>query len=122
MSTAGALASASASGVGGFFKSYGRGFYLDIPLAVTEGFRAVPKLYGERVPEHEPVQDWQSGARVAGNNFVRGMSEGISDLVVQPYKGGKEGGALGAAKGVGKGLLGMASKTASGTCSSKAFR
>lgn len=113
MSTAGALASASASGVGGFFKSYGRGFYLDIPLAVTEGFRAVPKLYGERVPEHEPVQDWQSGARVAGNNFVRGMSEGISDLVVQPYKGGKEGGAVGAAKGVGKGLLGMASKTAS---------
>ncbi|KAK7414351.1 hypothetical protein QQX98_006793 [Neonectria punicea] len=113
MSTAGAIASASASGVGGFFKSYGRGFYLDIPLAVTEGFRAVPALYGERVPEHEPVKDWQSGARVAGNNFVRGMSEGFSDLVVQPYKGGQEGGALGAAKGVGKGLLGMASKTAS---------
>ncbi|KAF7545181.1 hypothetical protein G7Z17_g9369 [Cylindrodendrum hubeiense] len=113
MSTAGALASASASGVGGFFKSYGRGFYLDIPMAVTEGFRAVPELYGERVPEHEPVQDWQSGARVAGTNFVRGMSGGLTDLVVQPYKGGKEGGALGAAKGVGKGLLGMASKTAS---------
>ncbi|KAH7152809.1 hypothetical protein EDB81DRAFT_789732 [Dactylonectria macrodidyma] len=121
MSTAGALASASASGVGGFFKSYGRGFYLDIPLAVTEGFRAVPKLYGERVPEQEPVEDWQSGARVAGTNFVRGMSEGLSDLVVQPYKGGKEGGALGAAKGVGKGLLGMTSKTVSGICSLLAY-
>ncbi|KAH6889706.1 hypothetical protein B0T10DRAFT_39116 [Thelonectria olida] len=113
ISTAGAIASASASGVGGFFKSYGRGFYVDIPLAVTEGFRAVPRLYGEQVPDHEPIQDWQSGARVAGNNFVKGMSEGFSDLVVQPYKGGREGGALGAAKGVGKGLLGMTSKTVS---------
>ncbi|KAM0429705.1 hypothetical protein ACHAPT_006311 [Fusarium lateritium] len=112
-STAGAVATASASGVGGFFKSYGRGFYVDLPLAVTEGFRAVPKLYGEKVPEQEPVKDWLSGARVGGTNFVRGISEGFADLVVQPYKGGKDGGAVGAAKGVGKGLVGMASKTAS---------
>ncbi|KAF4464905.1 sterol glucosyltransferase [Fusarium albosuccineum] len=109
-STAGAVATASASGVGGFFKSYGRGFYVDLPLAVTEGFRAVPRLYGEKVPEHEPVHDWQSGARVGGTNFVRGISEGFAGLVVQPYKGGKDGGA---AKGVGKGIVGMASKTAS---------
>ncbi|WAO95183.1 Glyco-transf-28 domain-containing protein [Fusarium falciforme] len=114
-STAGAVASASASGVGGFFKSYGRGFYVDLPLAVTEGFRAVPKLYGEKVPENEPVHDWQSGARVGGVNFVRGISEGFADLFVQPYKGGRDGGALGAAKGVGKGVVGMASKTASAT-------
>lgn len=114
MSTAGAIASASASGVGGFFKSYGRGFYVDIPLAVTEGFRAVPRLYGEKVPDHEPVHDWQSGARVGGTNLVRGVSEGFTDLFVQPYKGGKDGGAVGAAKGFGKGIVGMASKTASG--------
>ncbi|KAM5356612.1 hypothetical protein ACJ41O_003258 [Fusarium nematophilum] len=115
MSTAGAMASASASGVGGFFKSYGRGFYVDLPLAVTEGFRAVPRLYGEKVPEHEPVHDWQSGARVGGTNFVRGISEGFADLFVQPYKGGRDGGAVGAAKGLGKGVIGMASKTASAT-------
>lgn len=115
-STAGAVASASVSEIGGFFKSYGRGFYVDLPLAVTEGFRAVPKLYGENVPENEPVHDWQSGARVGGVNFVRGMSEGFTDLFVQPYKGGRDGGALGAAKGVGKGVVGMATKTASGTC------
>ncbi|RSL52796.1 hypothetical protein CEP53_007973 [Fusarium sp. AF-6] len=113
-STAGAVATASASGVGGFFKSYGRGFYVDLPLAVTEGFRAVPKLYGEKVPENEPVHDWASGARVGGVNFVRGISEGFADLFVQPYKGGRDGGALGVAKGVGKGVVGMASKTASG--------
>jgi hypothetical protein len=112
--TAGAVASASASGVGGFFKSYGRGFYVDLPLAITEGCRAVPKLYGEDVPENEPIHDWQSGARVGGVNFVRGISEGFADLFVQPYKGGKDGGALGAAKGVGKGVVGMATKTASG--------
>lgn len=113
MNTAGALAGASAAGVGGFFRSYGRGFYVDIPLAITEGFRNVPQLYGERVPEHEPVHDWQSGARVAGKNFVTGMSEGLTDLFVQPYKAREEG-AMGITKGVGKGVLGLVSKTASG--------
>ena len=116
MSTAGAVATASASGVGGFFKSYGKGFYLDTPLAVTEGFRAVPRLYGETVPEHEPIHDWQSGARVGGRNFVTGISEGLADLFVLPYKGRDEG-VVGVAKGIGKGVLGMASKTASGRSS-----
>lgn len=114
MNTAAVVAGASAAGVGGFFKSYGRGFYVDIPLAVTEGFRAVPRLYGESVPEHEPVRDWQSGARVAGMNFVTGISGGFTDLVMQPYHGAVTGGFPGAAKGVGKGLLGLTSKTVSG--------
>lgn len=120
MNTAGAMAGASASGVGGFFKSYGKGFYLDIPLAVTEGFRAVPKLYGETVPEHEPIHDWQSGARVAGKNFVTGISGGFTDLVMLPYNGREEG-AVGVAKGVGMGVLGLTSKTASGKFCSQTF-
>ncbi|WYZ35207.1 hypothetical protein EsH8_I_001483 [Colletotrichum jinshuiense] len=111
-STTGAVFKASASGVGSFFRSYGK-FYVDVPLAVTDGFRAVPKLYGEKVPDRAPITDWKSGAMVGGKNFVTGMGEGLSDLFVQPYKGGRDGGAAGAALGVGKGMLGMASKTVS---------
>ncbi|KAL0935968.1 sterol glucosyltransferase [Colletotrichum truncatum] len=111
-STAGAVFKASASGVGGFFKSYGK-FFLDVPLAVTDGFRAVPKLYGEEVKERGPITDWKSGAVAGGKNFVMGIGEGVTDLFYQPIKGGREGGAAGAALGVGKGIIGMGTKTIS---------
>lgn len=109
-----AIVGASAAGVGGFFKSWGRGFYIDIPMAAADGFRAVPRMYGEVVPEHEPIRDWQSGARVGGMNFVTGICGGFSDLVMQPYHGASTGGFAGAAKGVGKGVVGLTSKTVSG--------
>lgn len=111
--TAGAMFKASASGVGGFFKSYGK-FYVDVPLAVTDGLRNAPKLYGEKVEERAPITDWKSGAIEGGKHFVTGLGGGFADLFVQPYKGGRDGGAAGAALGVGKGVLNMATKTASG--------
>ncbi|KAK6227544.1 sterol glucosyltransferase [Colletotrichum tabaci] len=113
-STTGAAMKASASGLGTFFKSYGK-FYLDVPLAVTEGLRAAPKLYGEKVEDHAPIKDWKSGAMVGGKNFVTGVGGGFTDLFYQPYKGGRDGGAAGAAMGVGKGVMNMVTKTASGT-------
>lgn len=112
-STTGAAMKASASGLGTFFKSYGK-FYLDVPLAVTEGLRAAPKLYGEKVEDHAPIKDWKSGAMVGGKNFVTGVGGGFTDLFYQPYKGGRDGGAAGAAMGVGKGVMNMMTKTASG--------
>lgn len=112
-STTGAVLKASASGVGGFFKAYGK-FYVDVPLAVTDGLRNVPKLYGEKVEQRKPINDWKSGTIEGGKHFVVGLSEGFADLFVQPYKGGRDGGAAGAALGVGKGVLNMATKTASG--------
>lgn len=115
-STTGAVFKASASGVGTFFKSYGK-FYLDVPLAVTEGLREAPKLYGEKVEARAPITDWKSGALVGGKNFVTGIGGGFADLFYQPYKGGRDGGAAGAALGVGKGVMNMATKTASGMCS-----
>ncbi|KAF2194211.1 hypothetical protein K469DRAFT_453572, partial [Zopfia rhizophila CBS 207.26] len=110
----GAVAAASASGIGDFFKSYGKGFFLDIPLACTEGLRAVPKLYGEEVRDHGAIRDWKSGTIVGGKNFVTGISEGVTDLFMQPYKGGRDEGTLGLAKGLGKGVLGFSTKVASG--------
>jgi len=46
--------------------------------------------------------------------FGLGLVEGLAELVVQPYKGGKKEGALGVVKGVGKGTVGMVSKVVGG--------
>ncbi|KAH6657053.1 hypothetical protein BKA67DRAFT_512878 [Truncatella angustata] len=104
----------SASGVGGFFKHFTKGMYVDLPLATTEGLRSMPKLYGGEVREIGKVTDWKSGAIVAGKNFKDGMVDGFTDLVREPMKGGKEQGALGAIKGVGKGSANMLLKVSSG--------
>lgn len=42
------------------------------------------------------------------------MTEGVTDIFVQPYKGAKEEGALGALKGFGKGTVALATKTGAG--------
>ncbi|KAI0487705.1 sterol glucosyltransferase [Xylaria cf. heliscus] len=111
--TAGSMALASASGVGGFFKHYAKGFFVDIPVAFAEGSRAVPKLYGDEVTDYGTVKDWKSGLVVSSKNLTLGLGEGLADLVVKPYEGGKEKGALGGLAGVGKGLVSFATKTSS---------
>ncbi|KAI0187285.1 sterol glucosyltransferase [Xylaria flabelliformis] len=110
---ASSIALASASGVGGFFKNYAKGFFIDIPVAFAEGSRAVPRLYGDEVADYGTVKDWKSGLVVSGKNLTLGLGEGLADLVVKPYEGGKEKGALGGLTGVGKGFLSFATKTSS---------
>ncbi|ETI27554.1 hypothetical protein G647_00003 [Cladophialophora carrionii CBS 160.54] len=82
-----------------------KGFVVDLPVAVAEGFRNTPKLYGENVPSHAPVTDWKSGFTVAGKTFAHQMAEGLTDLLVQPVKGAARGGVVGFSKGIGKGAL-----------------
>ncbi|KAL1966364.1 hypothetical protein VTN77DRAFT_4506 [Rasamsonia byssochlamydoides] len=106
-----AIAVASAESFGNFWKAYTKGVMLDVPLAAVEGLRAVPRLYGEEVKDHEKIKDWKSGAVVAAKSFAVGMSEGLTDIFVQPYKGGKEEGVLGVAKGFAKGTIGFTTKT-----------
>ncbi|KAJ4288029.1 hypothetical protein N0V90_012045 [Kalmusia sp. IMI 367209] len=105
-----------------FGKNFGKfnahmfqGFVVDIPLAAAEGFRAVPKLYGEEVQSHGEVTGAASGLSVAGKSFVHGFADGISDFVTKPIQGAKEEGALGFAKGAGKGVIGLASKASYAT-------
>ena len=92
-----------------------KGMLIDTPYAVTEGFRNTPKLYGEQVPDHEPVTDWKSGGVVGGTEFLKGMSTGLLDFFVQPYKGAKDDGARGFFVGLGKGTIGTVTKVGSGT-------
>ncbi|KAL5404067.1 hypothetical protein PMIN06_005350 [Paraphaeosphaeria minitans] len=99
-----------------FCKFNGRflqGAVVDMPLAVAEGLRSVPRLYGEDVQSHGDVTDAASGFVVGGRNFVQGMADGVAGLVSKPVQGMKEEGALGLAKGTGKGVLGFVTKTSS---------
>ncbi|KAJ6567721.1 UDP-glucose,sterol transferase [Mycena vulgaris] len=114
MQTAGAMAVASGKSVGRFMTTYLKGTMIDIPLAVTEGLRGVPKMYGEDVKDHGQIRDWKSGAVVAGKTFAYSMSEGLAGLVMEPYKGAKEDGAWGMTKGLGKGVIGFTTKIGSG--------
>ncbi|KIW96531.1 uncharacterized protein Z519_03600 [Cladophialophora bantiana CBS 173.52] len=87
-----------------------KGSLVDIPVAVAEGLRNTPKLYGQEVPDHASVTDWKSGLAVAGSTFVHQMAEGLTDLVVQPAKGIAKEGIVGFGKGIGKGALQTATK------------
>lgn len=111
--TVGRMAAAGAKGFGRFNAALFKGAVVDIPLAAAEGFRAVPKLYGEEVRDHGEVTDIQSGFSKAGKNFAFGMADGFSDLFIRPVEDAKKDGAMGFAKGLGKGILGFTSKTAS---------
>ncbi|KAJ7182617.1 hypothetical protein C8R43DRAFT_1228972 [Mycena crocata] len=113
MHTAGAMVAASGKSVGRVFTTYVRGMLVDIPLAATEGLRSVPKMYGEPARDNGQVKDWRSGAAVAGRTFAHGMADGLSGLVVDPYRGAREEGLVGMAKGVGKGAIGFGTKTGS---------
>ncbi|KAJ6600765.1 sterol glucosyltransferase [Mycena sp. CBHHK59/15] len=111
--TAGAMVVASGKSVGRFMTTYVKGTLVDIPLAATEGLRSVPRMYGEEVKDYGVIKGWKSGAVVAGKTFAHGMAEGLTDLIVQPIRGGMEEGALGVAKGFGKGAIGLTTKTGS---------
>ncbi|RYP47048.1 hypothetical protein DL768_006843 [Monosporascus sp. mg162] len=113
-SLAGKMAGASAKSIGLFAPNAAKGMLVDIPLAITEGMRAVPKHFGTDVRSHGPVTNAKSGAIVAGKTFAWGFVDGVSDLVMQPVKGAANEGALGAVKGIGKGAVSLVAKSGAG--------
>ncbi|KAF4543392.1 uncharacterized protein LTHEOB_91 [Lasiodiplodia theobromae] len=104
---------ASGKSVGRWFGTYTKGVFLDVPLAVAEGMRQTPALYGERVHDYGRITGWKSGAAFAAKNFGVGLAEGLTDVFVQPVKGGRKEGAVGVVKGLGKGSVGMLAKMGS---------
>ncbi|KAI9930242.1 hypothetical protein MW887_012054 [Aspergillus wentii] len=103
----------SAKGVGKLVGKYYKGMGVDVPLATTEGLRAVPRLYGEEVKEYEPIRDLRSGLSVGGKNFTHGITEGVAGLLKQPYKGAVKEGPIGVVKGFAKGGIGLGSMVSS---------
>jgi hypothetical protein len=104
----------SAKSVGRIIAYYYKGVLVDIPGAVNEGLRAVPRLYGEEVKDYDNIRDFKSGVAAASDNFAHGFSHGISDIFRQPYEGAQKEGIIGAIKGFVKGPIGMGTKAASG--------
>lgn len=42
-----------------------KGALVDTPVAIAEGMKNMPRLYGEEVADHGKVTDWKSGGTVA---------------------------------------------------------
>lgn len=109
-----AVVGAAVAGSGKVLITSSKATLVDLPLAATEGMRAVPRLYGRETKSGGQIKDFQSGVIVAGKNFGRGIYEGATDIFVETYTGKKTSGAAGAAKGLGKGVISFTAKTASG--------
>ncbi|KAF2963190.1 hypothetical protein GQX73_g10384 [Xylaria multiplex] len=107
------MTAASASGVADLFKSCASTF-VTVPVAFTEGFRNIPRLYGEDVRDIGTVRDWKSGTVAGTKVVVYGIADGISDVVMLPYKGAQQEGVTGAIKGIGKGVTGISTKVFAG--------
>ncbi|KAI1126478.1 UDP-glucose,sterol transferase [Nemania abortiva] len=90
-----------------------RGVLVDIPLAVTEGMRAVPELWGEKVEEHERIHDFRSGMGVAGRSFYEGITGAVKGVFLRTYEAKKREGAAGVLKGLSQGSVGLVTKTSS---------
>ncbi|KAI1120431.1 putative sterol glucosyltransferase [Nemania abortiva] len=86
-----------------------------IPYAFTEGFRNIPRLYGEDVRDIGVIRDWKSGTTAGAKIVVYGIADGISGLFALPYQGAQKEGASGAIKGVAKGIAGLSSKAFAAT-------
>ncbi len=113
-SMAGTVAGASAKSIGMLGPTAAKGMLVDSPLAITEGMKSVPQLFGTKVRHHGPVTDAKSGAAVAGKTFAWGFADGLTDLVMEPIRGARDEGALGAVKGVGKGAVSLVAKSGAG--------
>lgn len=112
---AGNAVGGSAKSVGRIIAYYYKGVLVDIPGAVNEGLRAVPRLYGEDVKSYDNIKDFKSGVAAASDNFTHGFSHGLTDIFRQPYEGSQKDGIKGAIKGFVKGPIGMGTKAASGS-------
>ena len=84
---------------------------MDLALAIAQGFHNAPRLYGDKtVRKPTRISGIQSGLRAAGEEFVYGVYDGWTGLVLHPYHGAKNEGPLGLVKGVGKGIGGFVLK------------
>ncbi|KAL4888477.1 hypothetical protein BDV59DRAFT_211085 [Aspergillus ambiguus] len=97
-------------GAGRFVKAVVQG-PVDISVNFARGFHNIPRLWGDdTVRPQERVSNFKSGIKAVGREFGYGWYDGITGLVIQPWKGAQKGGASGFVKGVGKGIGGFIAK------------
>ena len=84
---------------------------MDLSLAIAQVFHNAPRLYGDstvRTPRR--ISGIKSGLCAAGSEFIFGVYDGVTGLVMQPYHGARKNGALGLVQSIGKGLIGFVLK------------
>ncbi|KZF18953.1 glycosyltransferase family 1 protein [Xylona heveae TC161] len=80
-------------------------------LALGQGFHNAPRLYGDKTVRRAPrITGFKSGMRAAGGEFVYGIWDGWTGVVMQPYNGARKSGTPGFAKGVARGVGGFVLK------------
>ncbi|CAG8973118.1 hypothetical protein HYALB_00007595, partial [Hymenoscyphus albidus] len=84
---------------------------MDLSLAVAQGFHNAPRLYGDTtVRRPTRITGMKSGLKAAADEFRYGIYDGVTGVVVQPYRGARDNGPIGFVKGVGIGLTGFVLK------------
>ncbi|KAI9887544.1 MAG: hypothetical protein M1823_000635 [Watsoniomyces obsoletus] len=84
---------------------------MEISMAIAQGLHNAPRLYGDStVRRPTRVTGIHSGLRAAGEEFVYGIYDGVTGLVIQPYTGAKQDGLIGFIKGMGRGVGGFVLK------------
>lgn len=119
--TAASMALASSTSIRSFFTTYANGMLVEMPLAASEGFLALPRLWGGEVKSYGEVRDWKDGIIVAARTFTGAIGTGFEDIARLPAAGCQEEGAWGAAKGVMKGSGNLISRTAGASLGLVAF-
>lgn len=88
----------------------------DYTLALAEGFRESPALYGDTIRPAPEITGFGSGMAAAGKGLGLGLFDGLSGVVLKPVAGAKTGGVVGCMKGVGKGIGGLVLNPCAGAC------
>lgn len=108
--TSAAMTDAGARGLGRAVATSVRAASVNIPLAITEELRAVPRLYGEEPRDVGIVTGIRSGITIAGKALTFGVFEAVTDIVTLPARDMSKYGHVGLGSGAGKGLLHLAIK------------
>lgn len=109
-----AVATASARGIGRVVATPFKAGLVDLPLAATEGMRAIPRSSKDNAYAPGKVTDWKSGSTVALQNLGHSIYEGCTGIFIKTYRRKQAEGAKGVAKGLSEGLVDFTMKTGSG--------
>jgi UDP:flavonoid glycosyltransferase YjiC (YdhE family) len=84
---------------------------VDLSLALAQGFHNAPRLYGDStVRQPIRVTGISSGLKAARDEFLYGIYDGVTGLVLLPLHGGRERGLKGVLAGLGMGIIGFVLK------------
>ncbi|KAI9828833.1 MAG: hypothetical protein M1819_006540 [Sarea resinae] len=81
---------------------------MNLSLAIAQGFHNAPRLYGDKTVRRPiRITGMKSGLRAAGDEFIYGIWDGWTGVVMQPYTGARDEGSVGFIKGVARGFGGF---------------